>query len=297
MRKKKARYQHRLLAFALVLPALAIYTWMVLVPSVQTFYISFTQWEGIGPKTWVGPDNYRKIFSAGEWPLIKTALGNNLIWAVVSVTIPIWLGLVLSNLMVRGKRFRSAKWFQLIYFLPQVVSMVVAAIAWSWLYNPLTGPLTGVVKALGIQAPAGLLGTKNTVMAALLIVNVWLTFGFSSLIYTSAIQNIDQAIYDAARVDGVSRLQEFRYITVPGVRGTTTTITLLMMISSFKVFDLVYTMTDGGPANQSMVISLYAYKEGFLKNHMGYAAAVTMVMSVFLLILSQVYMKFRERKE
>lgn len=296
MFKGKAKNKNRLLALMLVFPAFAVYAWMVLVPSVQTLYISFTQWEGIGPKTWVGLSNYVKMFSEEEWPLIKTALGNNLIWAAVSVTLPVWLGLLLASILVRGRR-RTAKGLQLIYFLPQVVSMVVAAVAWTWLYNPLTGPLTSIVSTLGIQAPAGLLGGKDTVVPALLVVDVWLTFGFCCLIYTSAIQNIDESVYDAAKVDGVSRWQEFFYITVPGVRGTTTTLTLLMLIASFKVFDLVYTMTEGGPANSSMVISLYAYKEGFLYNHMGYAAAVTMVMSALLLVISQVYMRLRTHRD
>lgn len=296
MLKNRAKKKKQILALLLVLPAFAIYAWMVLIPSIQTFYISFTQWEGIGPKTLIGLANYVKIFSSQEWPLIRTALTNNILWAIVSVTLPVWLGLVLSNMLVRSRR-RTAKGLQLIYFLPQVVSMVVAAIAWSWLYNPLTGPLTGFVSSLGIKAPAGLLGSKQTVIPALLIVNVWLTFGFSCLIYTSAIQNIDESIYDAAKVDGVNAVQEFFSITVPGVRGTTTTLTLLMLISSFKVFDLVYTMTNGGPANSSMVISLYAYKEGFLYNHVGYAAAVTIVMSILLLVLSQVYMRLRARKD
>lgn len=294
--KRSARTKHQIMAALLVLPAFALYAWMVLVPSVQTLFISLTEWEGLGPKTFVGLSNYAKLFSPKEWPLIKTALWNNVLWAIVSVTIPVWLGLVLSSILVRGRR-KSAKGLQLIYFLPQVVSMVVAAIAWSWLYNPLTGPLTGVVRALGIDAPAGLLASKSTVVPALLVVSVWLMFGFSCLIYTSAIQNIDESVYDAARVDGVNKLQEFFYITVPGVRGTTTTLTMLMLISSFKVFDLVYTMTNGGPANGSMVISLYAYKEGFLYNCMGYAAAVTMVLSILLLVLSQGYLKLRARKD
>ena len=175
--------------------------------------------------------------------------------------------------------------------------MVVAAVAWSWLYNPLTGPLTQLVAKLGIEVPAGLLASKQTVIPALLVVSVWLTFGFCCLIYTSAIQGIDESLYDAGKIDGASPLQEFFHITVPCVRETTTTLTLLMLISSFKVFDLVYTMTDGGPSNGSMVISLYAYKEGFLYSHMGYAAAVTMVMSVLLLVLSQGYTRFRARRD
>lgn len=296
MQKMNARKKNRILALALILPAFALYAWMVLIPSIQTLYISFTRWEGIGPKVWIGLDNYIKMFSPEEWPLIRTSLLNNVLWAVVSVTIPVWIGLILSSILVRGRR-RSAKTLQLIYFLPQVVSMVVAAIAWTWLYNPLTGPLTDVIAALGIKAPAGLLASKQTVVPALLVVNVWLLFGFCCLIYTSAIQNVDGALYDAARVDGATKLQEFFHITVPSVRGTTTTLSMLMLVSSFKVFDLVYTMTDGGPANSSMVISLYAYKEGFMYNHTGYAAAVAIVLSILLLILSQGYLRLRARKD
>lgn len=292
----KSKTKSRLLALLLVAPAFLLYAWMVLLPSVQTFLISLTQWEGIGPKVWIGLANYSKMFSNQEWPVIQKALCNNVLWALVTVTLPVWLGMVLSSLLVRG-RYRKAKLLQLIFFLPQVISMVVAAVAWSWLYNPLTGPLTQLVAKLGIEVPAGLLASKQTVIPALLVVSVWLTFGFCCLIYTSAIQGIDESLYDAGKIDGASPLQEFFHITVPCVRETTTTLTLLMLISSFKVFDLVYTMTDGGPSNGSMVISLYAYKEGFLYSHMGYAAAVTMVMSVLLLVLSQGYTRFRARRD
>ena len=283
-------------AWLLVFPALALYSWLVLIPMIQTVYISFTSWEGIGPKTWIGVGNYVRIFSETEWPAIWAALKNNLIWFVVAVTIPIWIGLFLANILVRG-HVRGGKFFQMIYFMPQVVSMIVIAIAWKWLYNPLFGPLNSILGLVGLHSRAGLLSGKDTVVFALLFIYFWMSFGYSCLLYTVAIENVDPQIYEAARLDGASPAQEFFQITVPSVRGTTTTITLLMMISSFKAFDLVYSLTNGGPADSSNVISLYAYKEGFIYSRMGYASAVTVTVSVLLLGLAQGYLRLRGRKD
>ena len=283
-------------AWLLVFPALALYAWLVLIPMIQTVYISFTSWEGIGPKTWIGVGNYVRIFSETEWPAIWAALKNNLIWFVVAVTVPIWTGLFLANILVRG-HVRGGKFFQMIYFMPQVVSMIVIAIAWKWLYNPLFGPLNSILGLVGLRSKAGLLSGKDTVVFALLFIYFWMSFGYSCLLYTVAIENVDPQIYEAARLDGASPAQEFFRITIPSVRGTTTTITLLMMISSFKAFDLVYSLTNGGPADSSNVISLYAYKEGFIYSRMGYASAVTVTVSVLLLGLAQGYLRLRGRKD
>lgn len=295
MKKTQFRKQSAA-AWLLMLPALAIYAWLVLIPTVQTFYISLTDWEGIGPKTWAGLSNYIRIFSETEWPAIWAALKNNLIWFAVAVTIPIWIGLFLANILVRG-RVKGGKFFQMVYFMPQVVSMIVIAIAWKWLFNPLFGPLNEILGCFGLHSKAGLLSGKSTVVFALLFIYVWMSFGYSCLLYTVAIENVDPQIYEAARLDGASPAQEFFRITVPCVRGTTTTITLLMMISSFKAFDLVYSLTNGGPAGSSNVISLYAYKGGFIFSRMGYASAVTVTVSLLLLGLAQGYLHLRKRKD
>lgn len=294
--KKRNFKKQSITAWLLMLPALALYAWLVLIPMVQTFYISFTDWEGIGPKTWAGLNNYIRIFSETEWPAIWAALKNNLAWFAVAVTIPIWIGLFLANILVRG-RVKGGKFFQMVYFMPQVVSMIVIAIAWKWLFNPLFGPLNEILGSFGLYSKAGLLSSKSTVVFALLFIYVWMSFGYSCLLYTVAIENVDPQIYEAARLDGASPAQEFFRITVPSVRGTTTTITLLMMISSFKAFDLVYSLTNGGPSNSSNVISLYAYKEGFLYSRMGYASAVTVAVSILLLGLAQGYLRLRKRKD
>lgn len=294
--KKRNFKKQSITAWLLMLPALAVYAWLVLIPMVQTFYISFTDWEGIGPKTWAGLNNYIRIFSETEWPAIWAALKNNLAWFAVAVTIPIWIGLFLANILVRG-RVKGGKFFQMVYFMPQVVSMIVIAIAWKWLFNPLFGPLNEILGSFGLYSKAGLLSSKSTVVFALLFIYVWMSFGYSCLLYTVAIENVDPQIYEAARLDGASPAQEFFRITVPSVRGTTTTITLLMMISSFKAFDLVYSLTNGGPSNSSNVISLYAYKEGFIYSRMGYASAVTVAVSILLLGLAQGYLRLRKRKD
>ena len=280
MESRKNR-PYQLLAYGLLLPAFLIYGAFVLVPSVQSLLYSFTDWEGLGDKTIVWFDNYAKIFSAKEWPYVWQALKNNLIWVLVSATVPPALGVILANMLVRG-RHRGAKFYQLIFFLPQIISMVVASVAWNWIYNPLFGPLT----QLGLAPKTGFLSSQSTVLPALLVIDVWMSYGFCCLIYTSALQNIDPMLYDAGIIDGTSPFSEFFYITLPCLRENTTTVVMMMVISAFKVFDLVYTMTNGGPSDSSNVISLYAYKEGFMYNRMGYASAVTMVITLILLVVS-----------
>lgn len=282
--KNMKKHPYALLGYALLLPALLIYAVFVLFPSVQSLLYSFTDWEGIGSKTFIGIANYIKIFSAEEWPKVWHALKNNLIWVVVSATIPPAVGVVLANLLVRG-HYRGAKFYQLIFFLPQIISMVVIAVAWGWLYNPLFGPLV----QLGISPKSGILTNEATVLPALLVIDVWMSYGFCCLIYTSALQSIDPALYDAGTIDGTGPFSEFFYITLPCLRKNTSTVVMMMIISAFKVFDLVYTMTNGGPGDSSNVISLYAYKEGFMYNHMGYASAVTMIVTLILLAVSQLF--------
>jgi len=282
-----------LIAYSLLAPALAVFLYFVLIPAVQTIYISLTLWQGIGPKIFVGLQNYRDMLIGNEayWISLK----NNIIWTVVAMTIPVWIGLFQANLLVRGG-LKAAKMFQLIYFLPQVISMVVAAIIWKWIYDPVMGPLSSILKWLGVEQYAtGFLGNAKTVIFALCVVNIWIHYGFCCVVFASAMQGIDKELYEAAIIDSADRRMQFWHITLPGVREAMTTVLILTMMWSFKVFDVVFAMTKGGPGQHSYVIALYTYMQGFVYNRMGLATAITVSLTVTVLILSKGFMAIRER--
>jgi ABC-type sugar transport system permease subunit len=282
-----------IIAYSLLAPGMAMFLYFVFIPSLQTFYISLTLWEGIGPKTFVGLQNYRNMLVNNE--IYWISLRNNLIWTIVAMIVPVWIGLFQANLLVRGG-LRLAKFYQLIYFLPQVISMVVAAIIWKWIYDPVMGPLSSLLKAFGVEQYAtGLLGNAKTVIFALCIVNVWVHYGFCCVVFTSAMQAIDEEQYEAAIIDGAGKSVQFWNITLPGIREAMTTVLLLTMIWSFKVFDVVFAMTKGGPGHHSYVIALYTYMQGFVYNRMGLATAITVSLTVTVLIISKVFMGIRER--
>lgn len=297
MRKKRTcAYSIRqdIIAYLLLAPVIVMFLCFVCIPAIQTFYISFTQWKGIGPKIFVGLKNYKDMLSNNEVYFIS--LKNNIIWTLVAITIPVWIGLFQANLLVRGD-LKYAKFYQLIFFLPQIISMVAIGIVWKWIYDPVMGPLNGLLKLIGLgqYASIGWLGNPKTVIIALCVVNVWIHSGFCCVIFAAAMQSIDEDLYEAAMIDGASRTRQFWNITLPGIRETMTTVLLLTMIWSFKVFDLVYVMTSGGPGWHSYVIALYIYMQGFIYNRMGLATAMAVSVSIVLLVLSKVFMAIRER--
>lgn len=298
LRSAPVRYNRRemALAYLFLAPFLLIFSGFVLLPVVQSFLYSFTRWEGIGPKTWVGFANYREMFLQDEKFLI--AIKNNCLWLALSVTIPLAISLWISNMLVHNN-LRLAKYYQLILFLPQVLASVITATIWKWIYNPVFGPVSQFFKAVGLKSfvASGILGQSSTVMYALFVVSVWTSVGYYTVIFTSAMQGVDTTLYDAADIDGCSRSRRFFAVTLPGIRNTMTTVLLLIIIGSFQVFDLVAIMTTGGPGYSSYMISYYVYQAAFINNRVGYATALAVTLSLFLLIISRTFTAVRERQD
>ncbi len=279
-------------AYIFILPTLVLFGGFVIWPLLQTVYLSFQNWNGIGAIEFTGLDNYVEFFRD---PHVWQSFQNNLLWMACSCTIPIIIGLIQASLLVNSG-IRHSKVFQLILFLPQVFSSVIAAVIWSWIYNPVLGPLNRALEAMGLSGLAkAWLGDEKTVMFALLIMSIWLSYGFNMVVYSAAIQGIDSDIYEAATLDGCGPLRKLVSVTIPCVRTTTTTLLMFALIDSFKVFDIVFQMTKGGPGYSSHVLSYYLYNEAFIKNRIGYGASIAVILTVFILIVSRVFLRVRER--
>ena len=231
-------------------PLLVTYTLFVVWPAIETFLLSFNRIDGImidSARAFVGFGNFVRLAHDGSF---WRALMNNVIWTAFSVTVPVAFGLLLAVLLSTA-RLPGRTAFRTILFMPQIFALVVIGLVGTWMFNPYYGPVNRILEAIGLGVLAkAWLGDYFWALPTLLIINSWHYFGFCMVIYLAALQGIDESLYDAAKVDGASTLQQFRWITLPSLRNATTVVILIMMIDLFKVFDVIRVTTNGGPERQ-----------------------------------------------
>jgi len=281
-------------SYAFILPALLLYSLFVLYPFVTNIYYSMTDWDGAQAiKTFTGIDNYSRLLKD---PLMWLSLGHNIIWIAFGTLTPVVVGLVLATLVSSGVHGMVV--FRTVYFMPVVMAQVVVAIIWSWIYHPLFGPINTVLHAIGLGNIArGWLGDLDWALYALMIAALWAYFGFCFVILLAALQGIDLTVHDAAKIDGANTWQRFIYVTVPQLAPVLTMLTAYTLIGGFNVFDIVFIMTRGGPANATEVLATYTYQMAFKQSQVGYGAALTMVTTVLSLIASYLFITLRERND
>ncbi|WP_137771929.1 MULTISPECIES: sugar ABC transporter permease [unclassified Microbacterium] len=282
----------QLTPYLFILPAAAIYGVFLLAPLVQTAVMSFWKWDGISAGyDWVGLDNYVRMFADGS---VWSAAWNNLKWVLLAV-FPIVIGLALAIILQQEKpRGRTA--YRAIYFLPYVLPTVVVALAWGWIYHPSFGTLNAGLRSVGLDAFAqNWTGDPQLALFALATAANWTGYGFCMTLFLSGLNAVDPSLYDAAKVDGTSAWQRFRYVTLPAIANTTNIVVLVVFINTVRVFDIVFVMTAGGPAGATEVLGTKIYRETFQNLSIGYGSAIAMFMVLIILITTVVYLRSRER--
>jgi raffinose/stachyose/melibiose transport system permease protein len=254
----------------LLLPFAILNAMVVVVPSLATVFYSFTDWTGVGPATMVGVDNYVRLVGESDF---YAALAHNLIWTGIHLTVPIALALLGAAILARIRRGQVV--LRLLYFLPYTVASVVTASIWQDLLDPERG-VTGVLSFLGIGGADSLvlLGNQTTALPAIALINVWALWGFLLVIFLSAMQGVDDRLYEAARIDGANVVREFWHVTVPGILPTLVFVVLISIMWSLLAFDYVWIITQGGPAGATELVSTLLYREAFERFDVGYAAAL-----------------------
>ncbi len=277
-----------------VLPAILIYAFFFIQPFFYSIYYSLTDWNGADPvKQFVGLGNYIKL--AGD-SLLWQALGHNLIWVIIGTVSPIAIGLLLGVLIWTGALGRVL--FRTIYFLPVILSEVVVAIIWNWIYHPLFGAVNQILRGIGLDHLArGWLGDPQTALLALLMTAIWSYYGFCFVIIMAGLQNVDISLVEAATIDGANGWQRFIHVIVPQLSHVLTMITAFTLIGGFNVFGVVFVMTQGGPGTATQVIATYTYRKAFQESQVGYGAALSMVMTFLSLVTSYIFIRLRERQE
>lgn len=276
-----------------LVPSLSIMLVVVLAPIVMTVYFSFTSYSILEPGEFVGLENYRNLVQDQAF---LTSVRQTIIYTLIVVPLQTLLALVIAEVI--AKRFRNAfgGFARSVLFVPVLSSLVVVGIVWRFLLDPQAGVVDSLFQFLGLEQP-NWLGRPVLALVTVALVTVWKNVGYFLVIYYAAIMGIRGDLYEAAAIDGASHFQRFRHITVPSLRPVTFLVVVLGTIWSFQVFDLVYTMTGGGPGGSTMTIVLSIYQAGFQNYQMGYASALSVVLLAIVLVISLVQRRLLAREK
>jgi len=268
-----------------VAPAVLLLAVFVYYPVVDNLRLSLYRWNAFSPQEiWVGLDNYGTLSAD---PVFWSSLFNNVAYAVVSVVCQVGGGLVLAAVLEELIHGRWKGFFRTVYFIPAVISLTITGLLFQFIYNPQIGLLNQLLGVLGLDAwKHSWLGESATAIWSIIAMSQWQSVGYVMVLFIVAMQRIPRELYEAAYIDGASRAQAFRSITVPLVREMTLLATIITISGAFLVFNEVQVMTAGGPNNSSHTLGTWLYKSAFFNDQMGYAAAIAVVIFVITLAAS-----------
>ena len=281
----------QLTPYLFIAPNLVLFTAFVFFPLLYAFYISFHEWSLIDAPDFIGARNYQRLLTDGKFWL---SLRNTVVYSLLTVPTSIAVGLALAIGLNRDMPGRTI--LRSVYFLPVVVSSVATAVISAWLFNDNYGVINALLGRLGVK-PVAWLSSPQWALPSIIVTTLWVRIGFCMVVYLAALQGISPTYYEAARIDGATRAQQFRFVTWPLLRSSTFLLLVLSVIHSFQVFDLIYVMTGGGPGFSTTMIVQYVYQSAFASGEMGYASAMGMVLLVVILLFTLVQWRINRRSE
>jgi raffinose/stachyose/melibiose transport system permease protein len=283
-------------ALPFLLPALLFYGVFVLYPMAIAIQLSFFRWNGFSSveKVFVGLENYRRVLT--EDPVFWTATKNSLIWVGLSLLVPTLLGLGFALVLNQNLPGRVA--FRTILYLPSVLAPIVVATMWRWMYNPNFGVVDYILKILGLaNLERTWLGDTHIALFCIFAAYIWVVTGLNMVLFLAGLQNIPEDLTDAAQVDGAGTWKVFLNVTVPALRPTFIIVFALTIINSLKVFDLVFGMTNGGPAQSTQVLALWSYYQSFGNHDFGQGNAIATILLGITLLIVVPYLTWTFRNE
>lgn len=274
-------------------PALLVYGAFLLYPLARALQLSFYDWDGLTLGTWVGFDNYAQVFRDEG---LRASFGHALVLMVFFAVIPLAIGLLLAAILNRAK-VRGLSFFRTVVFLPQVVAMVVVAVAWRRIYAP-DGTLNGLLSRVGMGDLArGWLGDYTLALPAVGLIGTWFETGLVTVLMLAGMGRVDRQLFEAARLDGAGPVQEFFAIALPAVRGEIAVALTLTVIAALKTFDLVYVTTKGGPGHQTSVPSYEVYRQAFELGKVGLASAIGVTLTAIIFAISFLITRLVDRED
>ena len=291
----KLERKNTLVAYSFLAPNFIGFAVFTLVPVICAIALSLFEWNGgdISKLKFVGLDNYATIFATKKVAEkgigyffnradLGIALKNTVFYTVVTVPLTIVCALALALLL---NRIRGAVFFRTVFFFPYVSSMVAICVCWSFMLMK-DGPVNQLIMGLGIDFNKAWTADSTMAIWSIILVSVWRNMGYYMVLYLAALQGIPRELMEAATVDGANKWQQFLHVTLPQLKPTTFFVSVMMVISCFKIYDVVAIMTDGGPGRSTKMLVTYIYDEAFVKVRYGQASAISMVLLVIVLLVT-----------
>ncbi|MCQ2458206.1 MAG: sugar ABC transporter permease [Clostridia bacterium] len=292
----KLERKNTLIAYSFLAPNFIGFAVFTLVPVLFSIFLSFVSWKGGSFDTiqWVGLENYDTIFKTAKvaekgigYFFNKVDLGitlkNTLFYTVV--TVPLTLVFAIALAWFLNKAVKGAVAFRTILFFPYVASMVAICVCWNFMLMK-NGPVNQFLNAFGIPFNKSWTADSSMAIWAIILVSVWRNMGYYMIIYLAALQGVPAELYEAATIDGAGRWKQFRHVTLPQLRPTTFFASIMMIISCFKIYDVVAIMTDGGPGRSTKMLVTYIYAEAFNNFNFGIASAIAMILLILVLTIT-----------
>lgn len=280
-RLRTLRRSETISGFLFVSPMLIGVTVMVLIPIIATLLLGFADWnfvQGWDGIKWVGLDNFRTLW---QDEMFRKSLLNNIVFLL---TVPVYMliSMVLAILIDRYVYFKG--YFKVAYFVPYI-SMTVAVV-WQVLFQPSYGPINELLKSIGIANPPQWIADPNYALISIMMISVWISIGFNMIVYIAGLQSIPKDLYEAADIDGANGWTKFRRITFPLLSPTSFFLLVTGIISTFKVFDIIAVMTQGGPIGSTSMLVWYLYDTAFVNLKVGYASSIAGVLFVLVMLIT-----------
>jgi multiple sugar transport system permease protein len=291
LRRRRSRLARRnaLIGWSFILPNFLGFALLTLVPILVLFYMSMTNWNVFGTANWVGLENFQRLVGDGSF---RIALFNTLYYSVLHIPLTFVVALGLALLL--NSKLRGVAFFRTAAFFPYITSIVAIAIVWNLLFSPDYGPINEILRAVGFENPPGWLTSSDWAMPAVVIVSTWRDMGYYMILFLAGLQTVPRELHEAARMDGANAIQRFFNVTMPSLRPTTFFVTVMLTINSFKIFDLILVMTEGGPGQSTLVLSQFIYTKGFEESQFGYASAASV--ALFFLCITVTVAQFLANK-
>ena len=282
--------RQNLIAYSFILPNLLGFALFTLVPMVFSLALALMNWDGANEVTWAGLENFKRLFTDTTF---RISLFNTFFYVIGTVppTMVAALGLaLLLNQPLRGRNF-----FRTTFFFPYVASLVAVAVVWNMLFHPAMGPVNQLLVSLGVENPPRWTASIDWAMPTVIMASIWKWMGYYMIIYLAALQGIPSYLYEAAEIDGANAWQKFRYVTLPMLTPATFFVSIMLIIASFKVFDLILVMTGGGPGRATNVLVIHTYNVAFKEFRFGYSSAIAMVLFAIVLIITIAQFRLEKR--
>lgn len=288
----KNRTREAIQGYIYILPSFILILIFSVIPIFMTFYFSFTKYNVLQPPTLVGLDNYTRMLKD---PFVAASLRNTFIFTLVVVPIQTMVSMLIASLLADKFRGKFGNFIKSSLFIPVISSAMLVGTLWTFLLATDNGAVNMILGLFNIKG-VNWLGTQTTALISICIVSIWKNVGYFLVIFYAGIMDIPAMLYESSEVDGANKLQQFLYITLPILKPITFLVVTLGTIWSFQVFDLVYTMTGGGPGRSTVTLVLTIYNTAFKEFSMGYASAIAMLLLVFILFISGIQkVLFREK--